>query len=370
MPSHFWGLPSILCGAFLLTLGHDAVAGEKFRSVSGVVTEVDAEKRVVGYKALDRATNRWVTASIALDRNCPISVGGGKADLDSIRPGQQISFSVSSLTNTAVRLSAAGSDDPTALAAARIESTRKAIRESAQQSEPPVGKPTTFAKLSTGGAAPVYPDDELRLYRTGRAYGYDMDTVFAIHRMSPKEAAALREVAIRQGHEWDRLPLEKKLPIAKEIIKSRAHLTPANNPRISTASNRGRQSGPEGGEGDIRAAVLKMAVAGLFQIAKDEASKRDDLLSAFGSVAFKNLRNSHIDGALKDLFPDMGPVAKRALARVISQQLDRELTLRNLAFETAKDEIVEALKKEHPELAKCIGAVKLVYELHCELSRR
>jgi hypothetical protein len=76
------------------------------------------------------------------------------------------------------------------------------------------------------------------------------------------------------------------------------------------------------------------------------------------------LRDNRVESALRTSCPELGDVEIRLARRVICSYADGQLELNKLVKATAKEEFIEALKKESPKLAASAKLVDLLYQLH------
>lgn len=93
-------------------------------------------------------------------------------------------------------------------------------------------------------------------------------------------------------------------------------------------------------------------------------------MAAVGSVGGRAVRDKLIESTLEDVFPQLDDLAVRSIARVISLSIDDKLNIKNFGVETAKGEIIEALKKENPELATSAEVVDFIYKVNEAKSKK
>jgi hypothetical protein len=89
----------------------------------------------------------------------------------------------------------------------------------------------------------------------------------------------------------------------------------------------------------------------------------DDLLDRLLSEGSRLLRDKFIESALKDAFPRLVGSHVRAARRAISLYLDGELTLENFVEETAKEEILNQLKKLDPDLGGAAEVADFIWRV-------
>jgi len=113
----------------------------------------------------------------------------------------------------------------------------------------------------------------------------------------------------------------------------------------------------------IQRAILKILGAGLAnELAKDQ-DRKNGLLAATLSVVDRRARDELIDSALNDVFPHLNDAQIRGTRRIISLYLDGDLSVLSLGMETAKEEIIEALKKSDPQLGLKAEVADFIYEV-------
>lgn len=115
---------------------------------------------------------------------------------------------------------------------------------------------------------------------------------------------------------------------------------------------------------DIKRAIVKISGAGIADAFARDQKQNDGLIAALFSVGARAGRDKLIESAIKDVFPEMDDIEIRGIRRVACLYLDGKLSLANLGKDTAKEEIIEALKEENPTLATSAQIVDFLYELH------
>lgn len=167
----------------------------------------------------------------------------------------------------------------------------------------------------------------------------------------------------RQGQD---VPVVLKIERAAQVARGQS---PQSRPQSPGRRSSYRPSSKPDTEA-VKRAIAKIVFAGVANaVAKDQAED-EGLLSAIFSVGAKAGRDKLIESALKDVFPDRLESEIRGIRRVASLYLDGRLSLANLGKETAKEEIITALKKENPRLGASAQVVDFLYELHQVSSER
>ena len=203
------------------------------------------------------------------------------------------------------------------------------------------GKRTTFGssaivKMTIGKTVLVYDDKAKTL----------VDEVILAHR----------NLLLAEKHERDRQNAIAKLEQDRRTKAAKERQASVNRTGLRPARNADSEA--------ISRAILKILGASVAnEIARDQDNK-DGLLSAVVSIGARAGRNKLIESALRDAFPQFEDVEIRAIRRVSALYLDGKLSLTNFGKETAKEEIVEALKGESPQLAASAEVVDFLYELH------
>ncbi len=114
----------------------------------------------------------------------------------------------------------------------------------------------------------------------------------------------------------------------------------------------------------VKKAIVKILGATVANAFAAEQDKNDGLFAALLSTGARAGRDKLIESALQDVFPERDGFEIRSVRRVIALYLDKKLSLEKLGAETAKEEIIEALQEENPNLGASLQVVDFIYELH------
>ena len=94
--------------------------------------------------------------------------------------------------------------------------------------------------------------------------------------------------------------------------------------------------------------IITAAIAHRFAKGAEKGAREGKLIASVVKIVSRKTRDDAIGSALKDGIPDLNDVGVRGVQRVIILYIDKELSFRNLAKATFKDELKAALAKENP----------------------
>ena len=112
----------------------------------------------------------------------------------------------------------------------------------------------------------------------------------------------------------------------------------------------------------IQRAITKIVGAAIANAVVNQ-KKDGGLAESIARAAAQKLREVAIDSALEDIYPMMSMRERRTTRIVICLVLDGELSIRNLAAETAKEEILAELKRRDPDLAKEVEIADFIFDI-------
>ena len=113
----------------------------------------------------------------------------------------------------------------------------------------------------------------------------------------------------------------------------------------------------------VKRAIVKILGA-IVSNAASQPGEDDNLFQTLLRQGFRAGRDQLIESAVQDVFPDLAASQVQAVRRMIALDLDGRLDSRNWRSETAKDELINALRRENVDAANAVSVADFLYRVH------